>query len=445
MNLLKQYNLKQSQYDYEVKRAEKNNLKIEDWLKYRFSKKNSQLVDKNNNYKGRSLVVDILDNFGQETGFLLDRSLQIRFGNWLGKNKTFCKFSYGVDNYKDKKIKYSWVDRQELAFQELDTLIQLEINIKNTELFWILFGYFRYFLRILTHREDEIKSMLRRYDRLNVSLLYRSQWVEFLPSIKELIFNSDYNNFERTNNILIEELIDINKKYSDLDYITIYRGFQLLVGEKNIRDELNKKKQKFGRGFYYTINKDFGKLYAMSLNAYGFFNSLIYTFNDSELEHYRRQDDFLKHDIHKLKIDRDKFTLDKNYRNKIFKTKIYNDFFNTHIENIMKTKLDHQLLKYDRKNRSLIGTYKVRKKDIIFYSNAEKTVFNIGCQEQSIFCFDENVELVRYEFIPQKDFSMINKMNVKRSRIQKLKDDFDFRFGSGSFDERYEKLCGTVD
>jgi hypothetical protein len=66
MNLLKQYNLKQSQYDYEVERTKKKNLTIEDWLKYRFAKKNSQLlVDKNNNYAGRSLVVDILNNISK--------------------------------------------------------------------------------------------------------------------------------------------------------------------------------------------------------------------------------------------------------------------------------------------------------------------------------------------------------------------------------------------
>ena len=60
VDLLKKYNLKKSQYEYELKRSKKNNLSIEDWLRYKFSKKNSQLVDEKNRIRGRSLVIDLL-------------------------------------------------------------------------------------------------------------------------------------------------------------------------------------------------------------------------------------------------------------------------------------------------------------------------------------------------------------------------------------------------
>ena len=54
VDLLKKYNLKKSKYEYELKRSKKNNLSIEDWLRYKFSKKNSQLVDEKNRIRGRS-------------------------------------------------------------------------------------------------------------------------------------------------------------------------------------------------------------------------------------------------------------------------------------------------------------------------------------------------------------------------------------------------------
>ena len=102
-DLLKKYNLKKSQYEYELKRSKKNNLGIEEWLRYRFSKKNSQLVDDKNKIRGRSLVIDVLDNFGEETGFLLDKSLQKRLGRYLLKHKTFNMFVYWVDDIHNKK------------------------------------------------------------------------------------------------------------------------------------------------------------------------------------------------------------------------------------------------------------------------------------------------------------------------------------------------------
>src|SRR6056300_1431078 len=149
--LLKKYNLKKSQYEYELKRSKKNNLSIEEWLRYRFSKTNSQLVDDKNRIRGRSLVIDVLDNFGQETGFLLDKRLQKRLGRYLVKHKSFNMFTYFVDDiFKSKKGKteYDYEELQELSHKEFETLLNVEVNIKNTELFWILFGFFRNFFRI---------------------------------------------------------------------------------------------------------------------------------------------------------------------------------------------------------------------------------------------------------------------------------------------------------
>src|SRR6056300_897894 len=120
--LLKKYNLKKSQYEYELKRSKKNNLSIEEWLRYRFSKKNSQLVD--------------------------DKK---RLGRYLVKHKSFNMFTYFVDDiFKSKKGKteYDYEELQELSHKEFETLLNVEVNIKNTELFWILFGFFRNFFRI---------------------------------------------------------------------------------------------------------------------------------------------------------------------------------------------------------------------------------------------------------------------------------------------------------
>ena len=282
VDLLKKYNLKKSQYEYELKRSKKNNLSIEDWLRYKFSKKNSQLVDEKNRIRGRSLVIDLLDNFGQETGFLLDKSLQKRLGNYLLKHKTFNMFVYWVDDIQKKKKRgerqYEYEELQELTHKEFDTLLDLEVNIKNTELFWIMFGFFRNFFRFLTHKEKQIKKMLKRFDRSNVSLLYRSQWVEYFDSLGQCIVDDNYEKLQRLLNERVDDLIQINKKYSDLDYIEIYRGFQLREGETNIRSELNRKKQKVGKGFYYTLNKDYGKFYTMNSNIYGHFSMYLYNY-----------------------------------------------------------------------------------------------------------------------------------------------------------------------
>ena len=417
-DLLKKYNLKKSQYVYELKRSKKNNLSIEEWLRYRFSKKNSQLVDDKNRIRGRSLVIDVLDNFGQETGFLLDKSLQKRFGRYLVKHKTFNMFVYWVDDIFKKKEKgkfdYNYEELQELSHKEFDTLLDVEVNIKNTELFWILFGFFRNFFKILTHKEKQIKQMLKRFDRSNVSLLYRSQWIEYFDCIGRCCISDNYEKFDRILNQSVDELIQLNKKYSDLDYITIYRGFQLRQGETNIRSEWNRKKQKVGKGFYYTLNKDYGKFYTMNSNIYGHFSMYLFKYSDNELINIFKKNKYIG-DLGKLKIDREEFSKNKKYRNEIYKTDIYKNYVKGQLELVKRN--DYQKIVYTEVDRGIIGTYKVRKKDILFFSDTEKETFNILTNEQSVFCFDEDVELVRYDYLSQKDYSHIGNLEVKTSKI----------------------------
>ena len=413
-DLLKKYNLKKSQYEYELKRSKKNNLSIEEWLRYRFSKKNSLLVDDKNRIKGRSLVIDVLDNFGQDTGFLLDKSLQKRFVRYLVKHKTFSILMYWCDDVLiDRKQQYKYEELQEISHKDFDILLNLEVNIKNTELFWILFGFFRNFFRFLSHKEKQIKQMIKRFDRSNVSLIYRSQWVEYFDTLGHCCLNEDYEKLQRDLNRKVEEIVEINKKYSDLDYLTIYRGFQLRQGETNIRSELNRRKQKVGRGFYYTLNKDYGKFYTMNSNIYGHFSMYLYDYSDNDLIHYFKGDRQFVGDLGKLKIDREEFSKNKKYRNEIYKTDIYKNYVKRQIQYISNT--DYQKIEYSEVDRGIIGTYKVRKKDILFFSDTVKSTFNISLHEQSVFCFDEDVELVRYDYLSQKDYSNITKLSLKRS------------------------------
>jgi len=417
--LLKKYNLKQSQFNYELKRANKNNLSIEDWLRFRFSKKNSELVSKNNKIVGRSLVVDILDNFGNETGFLLDKNLRKRFCDFLINHKSYNIFVYNSDDLEQQRtrlmkglgVKYDYFDIQELGQKEFDTLCDLEITIKNTELFWVLFGHFRHFFRFLTHKEKEIKRMLKRYDRSNVSLIYRTQWIEFFSNVGRLGFNKNWKDLDFYNEKSVKDLIELNKKYGDLDYIKIYRGFKLQKGDGNIRDKLNKNKQKFGKGFYYTLNRDYGIFYTMNSNIWGHLNYYLHNLTDYQLENSSH---FHLRELGRLKIDREKFTYDKKYRKEILNTKEYREFYDnqTHIVHSSK---DVDRMNTSEEDRSLIGTYKVRKKDILFYSDMDKTTFNKNVHEEAVFCFDDDVDLVRYDYLSQKDYSNINKLNIKLS------------------------------
>ena len=224
----------------------------------------------------------------------------------------------------------------------------------------------------------------------------------------------DYDKFERIINQKVEELIQLNKQYSDLDYITIYRGFQLRQGETNIRSELNRKKQKVGKGFYYTLNKDYGKFYTMNSNVYGHFSMYLSEYSDSDLNYYFKGQGQFVGDLAKLKIDREEFNKNKKYRNEIFKTDIYKNYVKGQIQHTSNT--DYQKIEYKEVDRGIIGTYKIRKKDILFYSNTEKQTFNISLNEQSVFCFDEDVELVRYDYLSQKDYSSIRKLKVSKGK-----------------------------
>jgi hypothetical protein len=257
--------------------------------------------------------------------------------------------------------------------------------------------------------------MLKRFGRSNVSLVYRSQWVEYFNSLGLCVWNDDFEKLERIMNQKVDELIQLNKQYSDLDYITIYRGFQLRQGETNIRSELNRKKQKVGKGFYYTLNKDYGKFYTMNSNVYGHFSMYLSDYDDDELIQNSGNYKFIG-DIGKLKIDREEFSKNKKYRKEIFKTDIYKNYVKKKIEYTLTNASDYQKVEYKEVDRGIIGTYKIRKKDILFYSNTEKQTFHILTHEQSVFCFDEDVELVRYDYLSQKDYS-----NIKKLRISKAK------------------------
>jgi len=420
-DLLKKYNLKQSQYEYELQRAIKNNLDIKDWLRYKFLTKHSLLIDDTKRVLGRSLVVDFLNNFSQDTGFLLDKSLQKRVGSFLVKHRGYNIFSYWVDNVLvDKGLKYSWKEINPRAIKEFDILLDLEINIKNNELFWILFGFFVFFFRFLTHKEKQIKQMLKRFNRLNVSLLYRSQWIHYFESMSQCCVKNNYEVLEGRLNKLTKELIEINKKYSDLDYLTIYRGFQLRQGETNIRSELNRKKQKVGKGFFYTLNKDYGKIYTINSNIYGHFSFYLYNYDDDELISLYVDEQSHVGDLGKLKIDREEFAKNKKYRNKIYKTDIYKNYIK---EQLIFSNKNIDKLQFNELDRCIIGTYRVRKKDILFFKEVYKKTFSTTFKEQSVFCFDEDVDLVRYDYLSQKDFSFVHKLFSKYDAEDEFKVD----------------------
>ena len=65
---------------------------------------------------------------------------------------------------------------------------------------------------------------------------------------------------------------------------------------------MNRKKQKVGKGFYYTLNKDYGKFYTMNSNVYGHFSMYLSEYDDNDLIHYFKGNGQFVGDLGKLKI-----------------------------------------------------------------------------------------------------------------------------------------------
>jgi hypothetical protein len=112
-----------------------------------------------------------------------------------------------------------------------------------------------------------------------------------------------------------------------------------------------------------------------------------------------------------LKIDTQRFSDDISYRKKIINNEIVQNYLNYTTDKRKKSS-DAEYRKYNKDLRSLVGTYQVKKENIICILNSYKHTRGFGCYEESLICLQKNVEFIRYDYLKHSDYENWRKLNV---------------------------------
>jgi len=231
-----------------------------------------------------------------------------------------------------------------------------ETYITNSKLFWIVFDIVWKFSNFNEKHYQQWSEVFSRYDRLNGGFLDR------IHLAKGKLYSDSCR--------------DVLRQYNSDDFITVYRGF-LVRKDKFVRKGILKNNnpdhyiQEEGKGYSYTLDKQQGIR----------FGSRYHFRSDLEI---RKSLPTLFGDLSHRKIEKQ---LSYEYKSK------FKDFYN---QNYL-----------DKDTRRCVGTFKIKKKDIIFSDCIES--------EAEIIVDPNNAHLVRYDFITNEmdDLSAENnsKMN----------------------------------
>ena len=419
--LIERYNLRdEKQLDYEIKRSQKKNLSIEEWLDYKYDE-NREDIDFLKQYNDVD-ISEVLTNQKLREDILKDIY-----------DSQFSSLFLEHDNLKTSKID---IDKTLLRFFEI------EKHITNEKFFWFLFGIIYVCLTYSRRYNDELVKILKRRED-NLSQEERLKY-SVCGSTVSMTGTSELTTLKT-------DLIDELSKYNDDDDITIYRGFKVREGKK-IKDENGKQLE--GSGLSYSLNKELvighsvrGQFFWTIINTIqgnkSFFDSVIGNLKSNETicegcgieyEKFLQDENYQKlvegtiiiECINKMSsrgtpdtllqlvnisdvelIDLDRFLECKNYR----------DFqLNNHKTLIeFRERFNEDSQKYgkiwnttiDTVSKSYFGEYIVKKKDILCglnYSN-----------EMEVICNSEDLHMKRYEVISLKDYEVHKNLVLEHS------------------------------
>lgn len=233
-----------------------------------------------------------------------------------------------------------------------------ETYITNSKLFWIVFSVVWKFSNFNEIHYQQWSEVFSRYGRLDGGFIDR--------------IHLSYGK------IYADSIRDVLRQYNSDDFITVYRGF-LVRKNHFVRKGILKNNnpnhfiQDEGKGYSYSLDKQQGIRFGCRYH----FNS---DFN------IRKSLPTLFGDLSNRKIEKQ---LSNEYKSKL------RDFYN---QNYL-----------EKETRRCVGTFKIKKKDIIFGDCIES--------ESEIIIDSNNVQLVRYDFINDEIDNLSAVENYKRQYL----------------------------
>ena len=326
---------------------------------------------------------ELLEKFNDKKDFLVDKKLQIDLRKFLFEEK----FRNGESNLISEK--------------SINNFLLIEDSIDNIELFWILFGNIVLRDRFSSNRLNDYKKIIFKKNRLSIGLYIRS----LLANLSFVNLNKNKLVFGGIKKLLEKELLFFWNSYfeniEEENEIILFRGFILNKG-KIIRNSKIKDKQLEGLGICYSVDREVAISFATTLNPYlNLIYNLFKSFNDEEK---------------KL------FNLDKKFRIKLIgkcKT-LLKEVILQKQEVFSKQLLDHKPYIIQNDCRSIVGKYKIKKKDIIIISNNTVSLSGVVINEQQVICFPEFVSLKRYDYVNHNEFVKINSQIKTEDQLIKL-------------------------
>lgn len=328
---------------------------------------------------------ELLKKFNNKKDFLVNKKLQTDLRKFIFENK--------ITGFGEHSI---------VSEKSINDFLLIEDSIDNLELFWILFGVIVLRDRFSSNRLYDYKKIIFKKNRLSIGLYIRSLLANFMfvDSNPLLVFGG-------TKKLLEKKLLFFWNSYfeniGEEDEITIFRGFILNKG-KIIRNPKIKDKQLEGSGICYSINREVAVSFATTLNPYldlvGFFSKFL----------INEENNFLN--------------LDKKSRKKIINNETYKSLFKElklkKEKRFAEDLLDNKPLVLQDDCRSIVGKYKVKKKDIIIISNNRVSLSGIVLQEHQVVCFPEFISLKRYDYVNHNEFLKINSQIKTEEQLIKI-------------------------
>tara|TARA_R110001592_G_scaffold31933_6_gene112153 strand:+ start:357 stop:1406 length:1050 start_codon:yes stop_codon:yes gene_type:complete len=263
-------------------------------------------------------------------------------------------------------------------------LLIIEDKIRNEELFWSLFGYLFSLTDLNSVYIENIIEMVKRYDRHKVHLNKKQQWA-----------NQIYNVPTGRDNTKVRGILD---KYNRDTDITVYRGFLVRkdtgeqIRESNDKNSDEYLNQKTGLGLSYSVNKDVAIAFATRWTSMKLVANML-RLGESKFANFNEE--LSKIGIlnwEETPISRFVELIQENSDSVVIET----------FQELIKNGLENRKERYEEFDssymnfgvRSVLGTYKVKKIDILM-------PINLSNQNEFVI-LPENAKLIRYDFLTSK-------------------------------------------